>query len=1465
MKKITFLKTLVFLFFTIFSFAQEIGTNDFRISDMGTDGVTSIDGDRAAIAYNSTTGQYLVVWEGDDVDGEQEIYGQLINATTGAEVGSDFRISNMTSTGVTIYRGSAPSVAYNSTTNEFLVVWTGDTNSGGLIDGETEVWGQRISAAGAEVGTDFRISDTNGTGNVLGLSSNAKVTWNATDNEYLVVWSATDPSLGMTYLEFEIFGQRLSSVGAEVGTNDFRISDMGGTGTIDPDAAHPDVVWNSTNNEYMVVWYGSESTANGFEIYAQRLTNAGAETGTNDFVISDMGDATTTYSAFNPEIAYNSTNNEYLVVWQADDNGAPVVDNEVEIFGQRLSNVGAEVGTNDFRISVMGNDAEATATTRDNFRGGQPDVAWNASNNMYMVVWEGEDDSQALDDGEVEIFGRLISNTNTLLGSQLRISNLGGEGNSNFDAGYPRVAVTGTGSALIVFEGENDTGSLADGEEEIWGQGFTVSVSNSAPIEIFPNPPTIESGTTSGTKISDLFVVDADQSNTFTYTLVAGAGSTDNASFAISGTELQANTTFNFATKSTYNLRIQVSDGTTTYQEALVMTVNAPVTTLVGDDFRISNMGPASNTNYDANAPDVAFNSTDDQFLVVWHGDNGTDNKNEIYGEILKGSDGTTVVNQFLISSNVAGNADYDASSVKVAYNSTNNQYLVVWDSDDNTGGMVNDEYEIFGRIVNANGTLSGSQIRISDAGGSGTTTAAASDPDVAYNATNNEYLVVWDADDTDSGVADNLREIYGQRISNVGAEIGTNDFRISNSTLTADSDANDPAVAWNSTNNEYLVVWDADPVNSHNDIIGQRISNVGTEIGADFVIIDAGASTSFDADVAAVVYNATNNQFLVAADADTALDGKNEIYTQLVSNTGTLVGSINKASDHVAGDALYDGTDVALAYLPDAGEYVAVWEGESNDGGQIDNEFEAYLQRITNLNVDTGIDDERVSAVGGTGSNLTRVLAVNAAYSTVSSRLLVVWQADDTNFTVVDNENEIFGQIWKIPSAGDTTAPVFENSTPSSSSVTQSGFTLGTDIDEGGSIYYVVVADGASAPSSAEVKAGTASGGGSAVTSGNAAVSTGGFTNNFSVTGLTAGTAYDVYAVAEDDEGSPNLQASPTKIDVTTTSLIALTITGLTGNNKVYDDNTTASASGTASLSGVLGGDTVNLTGSPTYTFASANVGTGITVNTLGFTISGADAGKYTLTQPTLSADITAATLTVVGLTGDNKIYDGTTAGTATGTATLSGVVGADDVSIGGSPVFTFASANVGTGITLNTSGYTISGTDSGNYTLTQPTISADITAATLTVVGLTGDNKVYDGTTAATATGTATLSGVIGADDVSIGGSPVFTFASANVGTGITINTSGYTISGTDSGNYTLTQPTLSADITAATLTVVGLTGDNKIYDGTTAGTATGTATLSGVVGADDVSIGGSPVFTFASANVGTGITLNTSGYTI
>jgi hypothetical protein len=144
-----------------------------------------------------------------------------------------------------------------------------------------------------------------------------------------------------------------------------------------------------------------------------------------------------------------------------------------------------------------------------------------------------------------------------------------------------------------------------------------------------------------------------------------------------------------------------------------------------------------------------------------------------------------------------------------------------------------------------------------------------------------------------------------------------------------------------------------------------------------------------------------------------------------------------------------------------------------------------------------------------------------------------------------------------------------------------------------------------------------------------------------------------------------------------------------------------------------------------------------------------------------------------------------------------LNGVIGDDDVSLAGTPVCTFASANVGVGIAITTTGYTLSGADAANYSLIQPSMSATITAHELTITGLTGNDKPHDGNTHATASGTAALSGVIGADVVGLSGTPVFTFASADIGTDIAITTTGYTLTGAAAGNYLLALPSLRASI--------------------------------------------------------------------
>ena len=184
-----------------------------------------------------------------------------------------------------------------------------------------------------------------------------------------------------------------------------------------------------------------------------------------------------------------------------------------------------------------------------------------------------------------------------------------------------------------------------------------------------------------------------------------------------------------------------------------------------------------------------------------------------------------------------------------------------------------------------------------------------------------------------------------------------------------------------------------------------------------------------------------------------------------------------------------------------------------------------------------------------------------------------------------------------------------------------------------------------------------------------------------------------------------------------------SLTISGVTASNKTYDGTTsdTLNTSGD-SLVGVVSGDASNVTLSnsgATGTFASVNVGTSIGVTASGFSITGSAAGDYSLSQPTgLSANITPATLTISGVTASDKTYDGTTSDTLnTSGDSLVGVVSGDTANVtlsNSGASCTFASANAGTDIGVTASGFTISGTAAGNYSLTQPAgLTANITTS--------------------------------------------------------------------------------------------------------------------------------------------------------
>jgi gliding motility-associated-like protein len=119
---------------------------------------------------------------------------------------------------------------------------------------------------------------------------------------------------------------------------------------------------------------------------------------------------------------------------------------------------------------------------------------------------------------------------------------------------------------------------------------FTISVAdvNEAPTALALSNTSVLENAASGTAVGTLAGTDADAGDTHTYTLVTGTGSTDNASFTITGTTLSTAAVFNFEAKNSYAVRVRVTDaGGLTFERAFTISVTdvneAPTLTAITD------------------------------------------------------------------------------------------------------------------------------------------------------------------------------------------------------------------------------------------------------------------------------------------------------------------------------------------------------------------------------------------------------------------------------------------------------------------------------------------------------------------------------------------------------------------------------------------------------------------------------------------------------------------------------------------------------------------------------------------------------------------------------------------------------------------------------------------------------------------------------------------------------------------
>ena len=298
----------------------------------------------------------------------------------------------------------------------------------------------------------------------------------------------------------------------------------------------------------------------------------------------------------------------------------------------------------------------------------------------------------------------------------------------------------------------------------------------------------------------------------------------------------------------------------------------------------------------------------------------------------------------------------------------------------------------------------------------------------------------------------------------------------------------------------------------------------------------------------------------------------------------------------------------------------------------------------------------------------------------------------------------------------------------------------------------------------------------------------------------------------------------------------------------------------GTAKAATVTG-DTAVL-GTPTITYSKTD--------DTSFTGTPKAAGTYTASitlgtgenaaTASVSYTIAPKSVTITGLSASEKVYDGTATATTTG-GTIEGKVGSDDVSVDASAgTAMFDNANVGTGKTVTFSGYSLSGSAAGNYTLSaQPTsVTANITARPITVTA--ADQSVELGGTIATGTDQVSVTGGGLVSGHSITAVTLTSSSTANATTSGTITPSNIAIhdgSNNDvTGNYAITPANGVLTVTKIKAKVTTTpAANNRTYNGLTENLLTG--------GAADTSLEYSTDGTAFSATVPQGKDVNS--YTV
>jgi hypothetical protein len=248
----------------------------------------------SAVTYDAANNVYVVAWGLGNV-------GIRFVSAAGAPIGVPTNINTTTA--------GPPGIACAADQNMCLVAWIQEPTSiiGRLI---------RYNAGAVQNLTSTFVINSNGKSKLT--SAAPDVAYSPVANEFLVAWTEFDGTVGGP----DVHGQRISPAAAKVGAEMTIAATTYWEG-------NTSLTYNSAQDEYLVGFY-CEAPSGADSLCAQRVKpGTGALIGGRSLIYS-------TFVDIYPEITYNSTTNQYLVIawgatnpwmlhgWLADSNLVPL-------------------------------------------------------------------------------------------------------------------------------------------------------------------------------------------------------------------------------------------------------------------------------------------------------------------------------------------------------------------------------------------------------------------------------------------------------------------------------------------------------------------------------------------------------------------------------------------------------------------------------------------------------------------------------------------------------------------------------------------------------------------------------------------------------------------------------------------------------------------------------------------------------------------------------------------------------------------------------------------------------------------------------------------------------------------------------------------------------------------------------------------------------------------------------------